>query len=60
MFIDLRKKGDRERNINAKEKHLSVASHMHPYYGSNPNLGMCPNQGLNSKPFAVQDDAPTN
>ena len=43
MFIDLREREggegmERERNINVKEKHWSVASHV------------CPDQGLNLQP----------
>ena len=36
-----------ERNINVREKHRLVASHMHP------------DQEWNPQPFGVQDDAPT-
>ena len=32
----LKTKGERERDINAREKHRSVASHLHPDQGSNP------------------------
>ena len=41
MFIDFRERGgegerERERNVDVREKQRSVASHMHPDQGSNP------------------------
>ena len=49
MFIDFTKrKGEREKNIYVREKHRSVASHLHR------------NQGWNPQGFGVQDNAPTN
>ena len=39
MFTDLREgegERERERNIDMREKHRSVASHMHPDTGWNP------------------------
>ena len=32
----------RERNSDAREKHQLVASQVHPTWGSNPSLGICP------------------
>ena len=51
---------ERERNIHVEEKHWLVASCMHPNWGLNPDLGMCPHQQLNPQPFGVLDNAPTN
>ena len=50
-LIDLR---ERERNTNVREKHLSVDQEM------NHNLDMCPEWKLNSQPFGVWDNGPTN
>ena len=61
MFIGLRKKRERQRNINVEEKHRLVASLRYPKRGSNtPQLGMCPDREQNLQPFRVLDNAPTN
>ena len=46
-----------ERSIDVTQKHQLVASHMGPYWGSNPNLGMLQVQALNWRPFTLWDDA---
>ena len=47
MCTDFRER-ERDRNIDVREKHPLVTSHMHPNRGSNPQT------------FRVWDDAPTN
>ena len=47
MFIDFKKRGRGERNIDVGEKHRPVASHTDRNQESNP------------QPFGVQDDATT-
>lgn len=47
---------DRDRDINVREKHPSVAS----LYNQTCNLGMCPNWDLNLHPFGESDNAPTS
>ena len=45
---------ERERNINVREKHHLVASHMHPDPGDwTLNPGMCPDQELNWGHFSL-------
>ena len=51
---------ERERNIDVREKHWSVASCMRPNQGSNRNLDMCPDRESNPQTFGVQGDAPIN
>ena len=53
MFIDFREKG-RERDIDVREKHGSIASHMCP------DLSICSDKELNPQNFGVQDDALVN
>ena len=43
-----------------REKHQVVASHTTPIRDETHNLGMHPDQELNTQPFGVWDDAPTN
>ena len=43
-----------ERNIGVREKHQSVASHMHPNQGWNRNPGMCPGLEIQWQPFALR------
>ena len=38
---------ERERNTNLREKHLSIASHMHPTRDHPHNPGICPGQEPN-------------
>ena len=52
--------GERERDINMREKHRSTVFHMHPDREQTHNLGMCPNCKSNPQPFGVQDNAPTS
>ena len=51
---------ERERNIDVKEKHQSIASHMCPTRSWTCNLGICPEWGSNATPFCLQEDVPTN
>ena len=53
MFIDFREKG-RERDIDVREKHGSIASHMCP------DLSICSDKESNPQNFGVQDDALVN
>ena len=53
MCIDF---GERERNIDVREKHRLVASYTHPNQGSNLQLGMCPNQESNPEPSGIWND----
>ena len=48
---------EKERNIDVKEKHSSVASHTHPDRDQAQNPGMCPDWELNQRPFGLCDDA---
>ena len=48
----------KERNINVREKHGSVASHMYPDWDQTHNLGRCSDQKSNLQPFGVWHDAP--
>ena len=57
MFIDLKERG---REKHWCEKHLLLPPIHTPTRDQTRNLGMCPDWQLNSQPFAVQDDAPTN
>ena len=62
MFIDLTERGkerDRERNIDVKEIHRSVASHVCHNWGSNPQPIMYPARESNLKLFGAWDNAPT-
>ena len=45
------REGERERETPRREKHWSVSSRLHPDWGSNCNIGMCPDQGSNLQPF---------
>ena len=47
---------DKERNIDVREMHWSVASCMHPDLEPNRKPGMCPDREI--KPFALGDTAP--
>ena len=51
---------ERETSIDVTEKHRQVACRTCLDWGLNHNLGMCPDQGLNSKTFGVWEDALTN
>ena len=53
MCIDF---GEKERNIDVREKHRLVASYTHPNQGSNLQLGMCPNQESNPEPSGIWND----
>ena len=62
MFIDFRKRGregERQKDIDVREKHQSVSSRTHPDTGLNHSLAMCPDWELNLQPFGTQDNAPT-
>lgn len=50
-----------ERNMDVRDKHLWVASYTRPALTWNwtRNLGMCPDQESNPRPFGEQVDAPT-
>ena len=52
IFRERGREGERERNINAREKHRLVASHTPPTWIRARNPGMCPKQGSNLQPFA--------
>ena len=59
-IVLLREEG-RERNINGREKHLLVASHMPleqesylPGQGWNPQPSVCPDRELNLQPFSYR------
>ena len=59
-FIDSRKRGRkerRERNINVREKHGSVASCPCPDWGPNRNQGMWLDRESNLQPFCLQNHA---
>ena len=61
MLIDFLERGEgRERNIDVKEKHQSVASCMHPDWDQTRNLDMCPDRESKPQPFGLGNDAPTN
>ena len=63
MLIDYLERGEgreRERNIDAREKHPSVASCTSPDWGRIHNIGICPDHELNPQPFRAQDNTPTN
>ena len=49
------REGERERNIDVREKHQPVASHMHPNQDWTPNPGMCPDWESNWRPLALWD-----
>ena len=52
---------DRQTDVDMREKHQSIASHMLPNQGLGiPQLGMCPDRGSNPQPFGVWGNAPTN
>ena len=53
LFLERGRQGERERNINEREKHGSVASHMPPV-GPACNPGMCPDRESNLRPLAGQ------
>ena len=58
MLIDFRQKGregERERNINVREKHGSAASSSAPGRDQTHNLGLCPERESNLLPFGSQD-----
>ena len=46
--------------IPEREKHRSVAFHMCPKCGPNHDLDMCPDWGLNPRPFSLWDNTPAN
>ena len=50
------KEKERERNIDVRGKHWSVASGLPPTGDLACNLGMCPDEELNWQPFVLQDD----
>ena len=54
MFIDLR-----ARNMHVREKHQLLVAHMRLYWGSNLQLGTCPDLESNLQPFGVRDDTPS-
>ena len=47
----------RERNIDGREKHGSIASHMPPRWDLARNPRLCPDWELNLWPFGLQNDA---
>ena len=53
LFIEKEEKREkeRERNKSVREKYQLVASHTPPTRDLARNLGMCPNQELNQRPF---------
>ena len=55
LFIERGK--ERERNINVREKHQSVASCTLPTEHLAQNPGICPDQASNQQPFRLQDEA---
>ena len=62
MLIDLRETGragekEKERNIESREKHWSVASCTCPDQDRARHLGMCPDQALNLSLSGLQDNA---
>ena len=50
----------KERNINVREKHRLVASHMHPDWGWTRRLDMCADPESNPRSFSAGDDSPTS
>ena len=50
----LGKEGGRERNINVREKHLLLASHVPPTGDLGWNPGLCPDRESNRRPFGSQ------
>ena len=62
MFNDFRARGKGwgERNMDVREKHRWASSHMHPDRGWNLQLGVWPDQELNTQPFRLWDNAPPN
>ena len=57
MLFDFR---ERERNIDVREKHWSVASCKHPNQDQTRNLGMGPDQESNLWLFRLRVDPATN
>ena len=58
MLIDLRgerQEREKEKNIHVKEKHWSVACHMHPDQGLNLQTGYVPWSGNELQPFGLRD-----
>ena len=54
MYINLRERErERERNIDVREKHWSVASHMCSNWEQTHSLCMCPGQEMNPCPFCI-------
>ena len=47
---------ERERDIDVRERHPSVASGRCPSWGPNPQPGVCPDKELNRQPVALRDD----
>ena len=48
---------EKERNINVRGKHWSVAPHILPTRDWTNNPGMCRDRELNHRPLALWDDA---
>ena len=55
-----RREKERERSINVREKHWSVASPMCPNWGLNMHPRLRPDRESNWQPFVLWDDAPTD
>ena len=53
---DKGRKKERERSINAREKHPLVASDLCPDLDPTRNLGMCPNQESNPQSAGLRYD----
>ena len=66
MFTDFRERGrvgrdrDSEGNIDVREKHQSVVSHMRPDQESNLQPRYMPTPGLYTPPFVVWDGVLAN
>ena len=54
IFRERGREGERERNINMREIHPSLASHTSPAGDVAHNPGMCPDWKLNQQPFVSQ------
>ena len=60
LILEREEGGEKQRDIDTREKHPSAASHIYPDQGLNLHLrGMCPDWESNPRSFGVWEDAPT-
>ena len=60
LILERQEGGEREREMNVREKHLSAASPTRPTRGQTHNAGVFPDQGSHPQHFDVWDGVPTN